>query len=190
MLPEKTTDRRIIKSHRDIRAALVDLLHEKPYENITVQEILNRALINRNTFYKYYSGKSALAGAMIADFKRQYADLVRQRFSGHADLSTLLQLAPELFSQRKLLLALWKIESKRHHLYADMFALIKQGFWQQMQQKNPQYQSDNAGYQAELYATLALTSVRYYFERDLPLPVAQLSTIWREMIDVADVQAA
>ncbi|WP_165007346.1 hypothetical protein [Neisseria yangbaofengii] len=61
-----------------------------------MQEILGCALISRNMLYKYYSGKSAPAGAMIADFKRRYSRLAAQRFSGNADLA-ILQLAPELF---------------------------------------------------------------------------------------------
>ena len=66
---ESYTDPRIIKTHRAIREAFVDLLHEKPFAQITVQDILERAPVNRSTFYKYYSGKSDLAGKMIADFK-------------------------------------------------------------------------------------------------------------------------
>ena len=68
-------DPRIIKTHRAIREAFVELLHEKPFAQISVQDILERAPVNRSTFYKYYSGKSDLAGKMIADFKTEYIAL-------------------------------------------------------------------------------------------------------------------
>ena len=47
---ETYTDPRIIKTHRAIREAFVDLLHEKPFAQIAVQDILDRATVNRSTF--------------------------------------------------------------------------------------------------------------------------------------------
>ncbi len=44
------------RSRRLICRALVDLLHEKPLEKITVTDIVTRADINRGTFYAHYSG--------------------------------------------------------------------------------------------------------------------------------------
>ena len=57
---ETYTDPRIINTHRAIREAFVDLLHEKTFAQIAVQDILDRAPVNRSTFYKYYSGKGYL----------------------------------------------------------------------------------------------------------------------------------
>ena len=67
------TDPRIIKTHRAIRNAPIDVLQHKPFKDIAVQDILDAALVNRSTFYKYYSGKSSLASAMIAEFRQRYA---------------------------------------------------------------------------------------------------------------------
>lgn len=53
---EKKTDLRVVKTKKAIRGALAELLSEKDMENITVKEIAERALINRKTFYNYYSG--------------------------------------------------------------------------------------------------------------------------------------
>jgi len=75
---ETYTDPRIIKTHRAIREAFVDLLHEKPFAQITVQDILERAPVNRSTFYKYYSGKNALVQELFAEQKEQ----VRNRLEG------------------------------------------------------------------------------------------------------------
>lgn len=179
-------DLRVIKTHRIIHGAFVELLHEKAYEQITVQEIIDRALVNRNTFYKYYSGKSALAEKMVAGLRADYIAFLQQRFSGEIDLHTLMLSASHFFEQRKLLLALWKIQTKRHHLYADMFALIKSHYLKSVQTKLPETQAAEWDYQAEMFANLMMASLRYYFERDLPLPVKQLLKKWREMIALAE----
>ncbi|STY90623.1 hypothetical protein [Moraxella bovis] len=44
-------DLRTIKTHNAIANALIELLNEKPFEKIGAQEIIEKALINRTTFY-------------------------------------------------------------------------------------------------------------------------------------------
>lgn len=56
----KKTDLRIIRSKSSIKKAFVELLNEKGYEAITIQDIADRAIINRNTFYLHYLSKPDL----------------------------------------------------------------------------------------------------------------------------------
>lgn len=53
-MAEKKEYRNAVRSRMLIRAAFVDLLHEKPYEKIKATDIINRAGINRSTFYAHY----------------------------------------------------------------------------------------------------------------------------------------
>ncbi|WP_260448508.1 TetR/AcrR family transcriptional regulator [Bibersteinia trehalosi] len=73
-------DLRVIKTHLAIQKALIELLDEKPFEKVQVQEIIEKALINRTTFYRYYSGKSDLVGKLIKEVKAEYQDLLKKRF--------------------------------------------------------------------------------------------------------------
>jgi len=51
---EKGSDRRTLKTRRAICEALAELLAEKELHKVTVQEIADKADINRVTFYKHY----------------------------------------------------------------------------------------------------------------------------------------
>lgn len=51
----KAEYRSAIRSRRLIKEALADLLQEKPLDRITVTDIVNRAQINRGTFYAHYT---------------------------------------------------------------------------------------------------------------------------------------
>lgn len=51
----KAEYRSAIRSKRMIIAALADLLQEKPLDKITVTDVVNRAQINRGTFYAHFS---------------------------------------------------------------------------------------------------------------------------------------
>lgn len=53
-MTERKEYRSAIRSRRMIRQAFLELLREKPYEKITVTDIVNRADINRSTFYAHY----------------------------------------------------------------------------------------------------------------------------------------
>jgi len=51
------TDPRVLRSKRALGDALVELLHERSFDEITVQDILDRAGVGRATFYAHYRNK-------------------------------------------------------------------------------------------------------------------------------------
>ncbi len=57
---EKTTDPRILRTRRLLQQALVNLMKEKEFDSISVQDIAEAATINRATFYDHYPDKFAL----------------------------------------------------------------------------------------------------------------------------------
>jgi AcrR family transcriptional regulator len=58
--PLPKNDRRSLRTRKLLWQALMALLQEKPYAEITVQEIADRANINRVTFYFHYRDKQDL----------------------------------------------------------------------------------------------------------------------------------
>lgn len=61
-------DRRIVKTRRNIKATMIALLREQPFEKITVSELCRRGETSRITFYNYYESKYALAEEMFGDY--------------------------------------------------------------------------------------------------------------------------
>jgi AcrR family transcriptional regulator len=57
---EKPVDRRVQRTKRLLTQALIELILEKGYENVTVQDILERANVGRATFYTHYENKDLL----------------------------------------------------------------------------------------------------------------------------------
>ncbi|PTG02991.1 TetR family transcriptional regulator, partial [Staphylococcus chromogenes] len=51
------TDRRVRKTQKAIKGALIQLLKQHPFEQITIQHIADEADINRATFYQHYLDK-------------------------------------------------------------------------------------------------------------------------------------
>jgi len=60
-------DRRISKTRRALKEALTDLILEKGYEEVTVQDVIDRADVGRSTFYAHFIDKDDLLMAILAD---------------------------------------------------------------------------------------------------------------------------
>lgn len=58
MKPKKTTsDRRTRRTRHKVSGALVDLIKEKRFDDITVQNLIDRAGVGRSTFYTHFRDK-------------------------------------------------------------------------------------------------------------------------------------
>jgi len=54
------TDRRVERTRENLQKALIELIAERGYDAITIQNIVDRANIGRTTFYLHYSSKDEL----------------------------------------------------------------------------------------------------------------------------------
>ncbi len=54
------TDRRVQRTLQSLRTALLDLIKEKNYDDISIEEITERANVGRATFYLHYKDKEDL----------------------------------------------------------------------------------------------------------------------------------
>lgn len=72
----KFMDLRVVKTRRLIRDSLIELIEEKGFDNITINNISERAQINRSTFYLHYVDKYELLNKTIDDALEKLFSLV------------------------------------------------------------------------------------------------------------------
>src|ERR1700730_16662402 len=77
-------DPRVRRTRKLLQDALLDLLAEKSFDAITVQDIAERSTINRATFYAHYVDKYALFSGYVHQWFRQ---ALRQHLAECAVLS-------------------------------------------------------------------------------------------------------
>lgn len=74
-------DRRVARTRDLLEQALLSLIKEKPFDSISVQDIIDRANVGRATFYLHYENKEDLLGSGFAGLQsdlREYQKAVRQ----------------------------------------------------------------------------------------------------------------
>jgi len=63
------TDKRVIRTKRNIKQTLISLLNQESFEKISVSSICREGSTSRITFYNYYPDKYALIEEMLQDYR-------------------------------------------------------------------------------------------------------------------------
>lgn len=74
----KKTDRRVIRTQRAIRNAVMSLLVEKDVEKITIKEIAERADVDRKTVYNYYESVYDILAELENDWVEDFDQLTKK----------------------------------------------------------------------------------------------------------------
>jgi AcrR family transcriptional regulator len=76
VMAAKAEDRRRRRTRTALLTALLDLIVEKGYAEVTVQDIVDRADVGRSTFYMHFLDKRAL---LLSGVEELYSFLAQQR---------------------------------------------------------------------------------------------------------------
>ena len=129
------TDLRIQKTYTALARAFTDLLKVKSFEQITVKELCDSAVVRTATFYNHFADKYEFADFVIRDmllrYHRDASDL--SRLSGHAYYESLISGAFSLLENNTELLRslasdsmLWSISGMiRSSLHDELLEHLK-----------------------------------------------------------------
>ncbi len=94
-ITDRVPDRRVRKTQSLLRHALQDLILEKGYEAITVQDLLDRADVGRSTFYAHFRDKDEL---LLSGFEILHEELDREMLAaGKGRMPTVLDITRVFF---------------------------------------------------------------------------------------------
>ena len=128
-----------LRTDKAIKQALISLLKIKPFEKITVQDILDETPVTRSTFYKHYHDKYEIVERMQDEY---FAAQMELRISAHKNPQ---QFAPTMITQSRqnneLLQALLKVHTEKVDIRQ---ALAKQSSEYYLSTSNSPYASVEA----------------------------------------------
>lgn len=180
---EVKSDRRSRRSRRLIADAFIALMLERPYDRITVQDIIDRADVGRSTFYAHYRDKEDV---LVSESERVLA-----LFYAHVDAqgSASRPLIPSL--------ELFRHVDEFHHLYLALVRghaiqifyqtwqhALRAGVEQRLATHSPQTGSAPIPLPilADYVAGTFLHLLRWWLEHDRPHPPERMDEIFRQLI--------
>jgi len=175
-------DRQIQRTQQSLLNALIDLIVEKGYEKITVQDIIDRANVGRTTFYFHFEDKQDL---LLSGFEK--LDEVFENFRSESspeksvwDFS--LALFRHAEEQRQAFKALFGKQAGTvmlSHFQQAMIAYLKEGF-QAIFPKKKQPVPLDVFVQYLFSAFLGLLT--WWLDNDSPYSAEQMNDFYRKLV--------
>lgn len=109
------------RTDKMIRDAFIALLKQKDFKNITVTQIAQKVMINRQTFYCYYSDKYDLADQLTEKALGMLEELIEQRWQSIHDRISLVDFLK--ISQKDQQPLFGQIISEERDLFLTMLNL-------------------------------------------------------------------
>lgn len=149
-------DLRVVKTRANIQNTFVRLLTQKGFQHVTVQDILDAALINRTTFYRHYDSKYDLADKMASEFLERFASALERATDDHAGGMAAIYAA--LVEDRERTLALWDLHTDTVDVRAEMERMLRVAY--------PALTDGGAddGFAPRAFSAIALTAFRFVLE--------------------------
>ncbi|MBZ0277686.1 MAG: TetR/AcrR family transcriptional regulator [Anaerolineae bacterium] len=105
---EDKIDRRVQRTRDLLRRTIIDLIREKGYDAITIQDITERANLGRTTFYLHYQSKDDLLLDHHADFMTHFNlnHIPPDQICGDAPQAEMIAFLQQFFEGKAIYLAL------------------------------------------------------------------------------------
>jgi AcrR family transcriptional regulator len=179
---EKTPDRRTQRTRESLIHALLDLIEEKHYDQISVQDIVEHANVGRSTFYAHYENKDDLLNSgfeHLLDRLVQWIDL-NEEDQIHFDTSMLFRHAHGHYEIYRTLI--WGTGFKL--LIEDGQAALSKKIEARLKVLLPDEQFVDTPLPVLAYAIagVLLALLKWWLDHKMPYPPEQMDAIFQRLM--------
>lgn len=209
-MPQKIPDRRVQKTRKLLQEALIDLVAEKGYESVTIQEVLDRANVGRSTFYAHFPDKEHLLHSILdrldelfEEHKKQIIDATKNlENADHTDLPSDLSPTLSLFQfvrqNHRFFKAMlgnrgYGIFAKRvyDHVFAHIHGIFTQPIHNEMlahlhepfkmMKSREKYSSLESEIAAHYFVSALMGILVWWVEKDMPCTAEEIDRLFRQL---------
>jgi AcrR family transcriptional regulator len=105
-MQRRKIDERVRRTHERLGSALVALIQEKSIDDVTVQEVLDRASVGRSTFYLHFRDKDDLLLSQLEKFLEMMSTTLSVRKEKSQRVVPVAEMFDHIGSQNKMYRAL------------------------------------------------------------------------------------
>jgi AcrR family transcriptional regulator len=176
-------DERTRRTRERLGGAFVALIHEKPIEEVTVQDVLDRASVGRSTFYLHFRDKNDLLLSQLEVFlERMSTDLIVRK-----EASDRVVPVAEMFAHIENQKELYRILAQAGRLN-DFFDLAQTYFARGIEhrlkesKRRGKIPPGELGARASALAGSLLSLLRWWLDRGAKEPPAEMDELFHRMV--------
>lgn len=161
----------------------MELMHEKPFEEITVQHVLDRAGVSRSTFYTHYSDKNDLFLGDVDEFWKGMATLLSRRGEASNRVAPVRELFAHVAERSEFYAAL--VASGKIH---DVLELGQGHFARGIEQRLAELSAADAvgsvsqAARAQALAGALLSLMTWWIDRGRSSSPSQMDDLYHQMV--------
>ena len=191
-MSSRPEDRRVRRTRRLLREALLALVVEKGYDRVTVQDVLDRADLGRATFYAHFRDKEDLLTSGLAELRATLRGAMVAYARGElgppgAGLAATRALFGHIVDHRRLYRALVSSRTGAvvvRQVRAELVGLAREHLEDMLAQHHSQARVP-VEVQAEFTVGALLGLVTWWLDVGLPYSVDQMAAMWEQLITPA-----
>jgi AcrR family transcriptional regulator len=181
-------DRRTRRTRRALGSALVELVLERGFGALTVEDITERADVARATFYAHFKGKDELFARVTADLLEQLSQRLEPVVSGHSVGFTgkpLLEMLRHAADERDTYRVVLRGEGdgKPLQMFVDACAAATAQEFKSRAERNGVEPRIDADLLARVWVGEQVAVMRWWAEHDVPPMPAE--EVVRMLLDLA-----
>ena len=175
-------DRRSQRTRRLVSAAMIDLLREKRYDVITVQDLLDRADIGRSTFYTHYFDKQDVLDSLIEQILETVRKPLSQKDAGQGIVPSLALFRLAYQHQHQQLQAILRGHAGEV-LWETMQTALCRTIEQTLATTDAERRSPPIPLPvvSQYLAGAFLTLFKWWVEASMPYPPEQMESIFQQL---------
>lgn len=181
--PQQKIDRRILRTRDRLGDALVELIEEKPFDSITVQDVLDRAAVARSTFYLHYSDKDDLFISDVDEFLEEMATMLSRCKDKSDRVAPVREFFAHIAERQKLYTAL--VEAGR---IQDFLELAQAHFARGIERRLDEIpRAEGVAFApraaiAHAFAGAMISLLTWWINRGMRTPPEQMDDIYHRMV--------
>jgi AcrR family transcriptional regulator len=181
--PAQKIDRRVVRSRDRLGDALIALIQEKLFDEITVQEVLDRAGVSRTTFYAHYRDKDDLFMSDVDEFLEGAAAILTRKGEASERVAPVEEFFAHVAEGRKLYDAL--VASDR----IDDFMALARGHFARGIERRLADSARACGLEAAARVALShalagamLSLLEWWIDRGMTAPPSEMDDLFHRMV--------
>lgn len=181
-------NRQAVRSQQMLRAALVELLKQKPYDKISIADIVRQSNLTRPTFYAHYEAKDDLLEDIVAEIFSPYMATLQEtaRLQRLTD-DVMIEVHTRLFEEMRQYIDIYQVlrrAGKGDVILAQTIKLHTIVYEHGISRKQPEMKPSLAELFIHQTSSTSITVLNYWIDHGMSIPTETMAKILTAMASV------